>query len=181
MCLPWVPSAGHAGVVEEVSTDRSRESLVKVIFELPSDGEGWPPAASESLWAVPVDPGIVRLANTPFFVRGVASGDVLRVRRDADGQLRAGERLEWSGHCTIRVIPFRNGPLAGSLQRVLDAFAPLGVTGEGIRQFGIVALNVPPGADIAAVKRVLRDGEDDGAWEYEEGCIGDEWFVTEPD
>jgi len=89
--------------------------------------------------------------------------------------LLAGELLRWSGHCTIRVNPFRAGPLGGSGQRVLDAFAPLGVTGEGIEQFGIVALDVAPGADIAAVQRVLRDGERDGWWEYEEGCVGDAW------
>jgi hypothetical protein len=133
------------------------------------------------LRAVPVAADVVRLDNTPFFVRGVASGDLIRVGRTEDGQLRAGERLRWSGHCTIRIIPFRDGPLGGSRQRVLDVFAPLGVTGEGIERFGIVALDVAPDADIAAVKRLLRDGERDGWWEYEEGCIGDAWLAAEQD
>jgi Domain of unknown function (DUF4265) len=157
------------------------DRFVKVVFELPRDGDGWPPAASEGLWAVPVAPDVVRLDNTPFFVRGAASGDLIRVGRAEDGQLRAGERLRWSGHCTIRIIPFRDGPLGGSRQRVLDVFAPLGVTGEGIERFGIVALDVAPDADIAAVKRLLRDGERDGWWEYEEGCIGDAWLAAEQD
>jgi hypothetical protein len=58
------------------------------------------------------------------------------------------DKVSWSGNCTIRVIPFRAGPLTGSRQEVLDAFAPLGVDDEGAEQFDMVALNVPPHADI---------------------------------
>jgi hypothetical protein len=154
---------------------------VKVVFDLPQDDDGWPPAASEGLWAVPVAPDVARLENTPFFVRGVAAGDLIRIHREADGQWRAGERLRWSGHCTIRVIVLRRGPLGGSRQRVLDMFAPLGVTGEGIERFAMVALDVPPATDIAAVKRLLREGERHGWWGYEEGCIGEAWQAAESD
>jgi Domain of unknown function (DUF4265) len=159
---------------------RTAGQFVKVVFELPQDDDGWPPAGSEGLWAVPVTPDVVRLDNTPFFVRGVAAGDLIRVRRGEDGQVRADERLQWSGHCTIRIIVFRDGPLGGSRQRVLDVFAPLGVTGEGIEQYRMVALDVPPDADIAAVKQLLRDGTRDGWWEYEEGCISDAWQAAGP-
>ena len=171
--------AGHAGAVDEASAGSpAGDHFVKVVFELQVDGDGWPPAGSEGLWAVLVGPDVVRVDNTPFFVPGVACGDLVRVRRAEDGALLAGERLRWSGHCTIRVIPFRDGPLGGSRQRVLDAFAPLGVTGEGIELFGMVALDVPPEADIAAVKRLLRDGARDGRWDYEEGCVGDAWLAA---
>jgi hypothetical protein len=167
--------------VDETSPgSRTAGQFIKVIFELPQDDDGWPPAGSEGLWAVPVTPDVVRLDNTPFFVRGVAAGDLIRVRRNDDGQLQADERLQWSGHCTIRIIVFRDGPLSGSPQRILDMFTPLGVTGEGIEQFSLVALDIPPDADIAAVKRLLREGERDGSWEYEEGCISDAWEAAEP-
>lgn len=87
---------------------RTAGRFIKVIFELPRDDDGWPPAGSEGLWAVPVTSDVVRLEH-------------------------------------------RDGPpLSGSRQRVLDMFAPLGVTGEGIEQFSLVALDVPPDADIAA-------------------------------
>lgn len=101
-------------------TAQRGDQFVKVVFELPRDKDGWPPAASEGLWAIPVSPDVVRLDNTPFFVRGVAAGDLIRVHREADGQLRAAARLQWSGHCTIRIIVFRDGPLGGSRQQVLD-------------------------------------------------------------
>jgi hypothetical protein len=118
------------------------------------------------------------LENSPWFVRGVANGDLIRVRRDEDGVLWADERLEWSGYCTIRVIPFRAGPLEGSRQRVLDEFAALGVTGEGVQQYGLVALDVPPGVDVLAVKGLLERGQRDGWWDYEEGCVGDAWLAA---
>jgi uncharacterized protein DUF4265 len=101
-------------------TAQRGDQFVKVVFELPRDKDGWPPAASEGLWAIPVSPDVVLLDNTPFFVRGVAAGDLIRVHREADGQLRAAARLQWSGHCTIRIIVFRDGPLGGSRQQVLD-------------------------------------------------------------
>jgi Domain of unknown function (DUF4265) len=157
------------------------DRFVKVVFELPRDGDdAWPPVASETLWAVVVEPGVVRLDNTPFFVRNVAADDLIRVTPDANGQWQAGERLRWSGHYTIRIIVFGEGPLGGSRQRVLGLFTPLGVTGEGMEQFGMVALDVPPDADITAVKRLLRDGQRDGWWEYEEGCVDDAWANAEP-
>ena len=45
----------------------------------------------------------------------------------------------------------------------------------------MVALDVPPDVDLAAVKRLLREGTHAGWWEYEEGCIGDAWLAVEPD
>jgi hypothetical protein len=156
--------------------------FVKVVFELPrdDDDDAWPPVGSEALWAVVVEPGVVRLDNTPFFVRNVAAGDLIRVSRDADGLWQADERLRWSGHYTIRIIVFPDGPLEGSQRRVLDLFTPLGVTGEGSGQFGMVALDVPPDAHITAVKRLLGDGERDGWWAYDEGCVDDAWRNAEP-
>jgi hypothetical protein len=93
----------------------------------------------------------------------------------------AGEQLEWSGYCAIRIIPYWDGPRREVLQRVLDAFAPLGVSGEGLQQYGIVALEVPPDVDLAAVQRLLRQGEREDWWTYEEGCVGDAWTAADPE
>ncbi|MDV5143157.1 DUF4265 domain-containing protein [Streptomyces sp. SBC-4] len=51
--------------------------------------DGWPPASVESLWAVDLGDGTVRLDNTPWFVRGVASGDIIQAELDGDGVRRA--------------------------------------------------------------------------------------------
>lgn len=156
------------------------ESYVKVWFSLEQDEDGWPPAGSEGLWAERVSDDVVRIDNSPWFVRGVACGDLVRITRESDGTLWAVEGLRPSERCTIRIIPFQEGALAGSLQAALDAFAPVGVTGEGIEQFGMVALDVPPDADLAAIQRLLRQGSDDGWWDYEEACVTDAWLAAEP-
>ncbi|MEU8661573.1 DUF4265 domain-containing protein [Actinoplanes philippinensis] len=153
-------------------------SAVEVHFDLPRDGRDWPPVEVESLWGETVGGDVVRLTNVPWFVRGVSSGDLVRVEADADGVLWAAEHLEGSGSCTIRVVPSHSGPLRGSHQRVLDAFEPFGVTGEGIQEYGLVALEVPPTADLAGVQRVLRAGARDGWWDYEEGCVSDAWTAV---
>jgi Domain of unknown function (DUF4265) len=172
---------GHAWAVDETDPGGAMgDQFVKVVFELARDEDGWPPAASEGLWAVPVSPDVVRLDNTPFFARGVAADDLIRVRREADGRLRAAGLLEWSGHCTIRIIVFRDGQLGGSRQQVLDMFAPLGATGEGIERYAMVALDIPPDAEIAAIRRLLLRGQRDGWWDYEEGCIGPAWQAAGP-
>jgi hypothetical protein len=166
---------------DHVSNGPAVNGLVKVVFELPQDEDGWPPVGSEGLWALSMSADVVQLENSPWFVRGVANGDWIRIRRDEHGVLWAEERVKWSGYCTIRVIPFRSGPLEGSRQRVLEEFVPLGVTGEGVQQYGLVALDVPPDADLAAVKGLLERGQRDGWWEYEEGCVGDAWLAAQPE
>ncbi len=85
------------------------------------------------------------------------------------------ERVEWGGNCTVRVIPLRSGPLDASQEAVLEMFVGLGVTGECAGTYPIVALTIPPDADARAVKALLRQGEADGRWEYEEGCVSDTW------
>jgi Domain of unknown function (DUF4265) len=156
--------------------DDAPSGLVKVRFRLERDEGGWPPTESEGLWSVPLGGDAYRIDNTPWFARNVASHDVFLAEPDADGCLWAGERLRWSGNCTIRVVPFRTGPLAGSQQAVLDLFMPMGVSGEGFgSQLNIVALTVPPDADLPGIKRTLEQGEADGSWSYEEGCISSEW------
>lgn len=157
------------------------ERYVKVWFSLDQDEDGWPPAGSEGLWGEPVSDGIVRIDNSPWFVRGIACDDLVQIRREDDGALWAAEKVKSSGRCTIRIVPFEEGPLRGSMRAVLDTFAPSGVTGEGIEQFGIIALDVPLDADLAAVQRLLRRGSADGSWDYEEACITNAWLAAAPD
>ncbi len=77
----------------------------------------------------------------------------------------------------IPVLPFAKGPLRGDMQAVLDAFEPLGVTGEGIARYGVIALDVAPGVDLRAVMDLLVAGVADGRWDYEEGCVTDAWLA----
>ncbi|MFK0169082.1 DUF4265 domain-containing protein [Streptomyces sp. NPDC090306] len=155
------------------------DAQVKIHFRLDVGEDDWPPASVESLWAVDLGDGQVRLDNVPFFVRGVACGDVVAVRPDGDGQLWAGEIVRRSENCTVRLIVTRDGGSAAARQGVLRAFDRLGVEGEGIERFGMVALDVPPAADLGKVRKLLDHGVAEEWWHMEEGCVTDEWCALD--
>jgi hypothetical protein len=160
----------------DAGSEPPSEQRIKIQFWLEPDEDGYPPARAEGLWAVQLDVDLARLDNIPWFARGVADGDIVRFTTDADGQHWYTETEQWSGNCTIRVVPAVDGHLRSSRQAVLDAFAALGVEGEGLNeQWPIVALSVPPDADLYRINRLLVEGEAEGRWHYEEGCIGDAW------
>src|SRR6202035_5372387 len=94
-------AVGHPGVM----TMPGSNDRVRVEFQLDHDDDGWPPATTERLWAVPLGEGLVRIDNIPWFVRNIAFGDIVQTRTDPDGGLWAAERIQWSGHCTICVVP----------------------------------------------------------------------------
>jgi hypothetical protein len=132
--------------------------------------------SGERVWAAQVGPDEYRLENMPWFVRGVSADDIVRAVAPDDHSWPVFQnRVRESGNSTIRVIPFKAGALEGSLQAVLDAFEPLGVTGEGAGSYPIVALNVTPDRDLVEVKRLLRSGQDAGWWDYEEGNVTAAW------
>ncbi|MFE2059506.1 DUF4265 domain-containing protein [Streptomyces sp. NPDC059446] len=151
---------------------------VKVHFRMEMDQDGWPPGSVESLRAVDLGDGRMRLYNTPWFVRGVASGDVIRVQPDDDGILWAGETVQPSQNCTIRLIVLKDDGSAAARQSVLEVFHRLGATGEGIERFGMVALQVPPQADLLKIRQLLVHGETKEWWHWEEGCVTTAWEAT---
>ncbi|WP_371776979.1 DUF4265 domain-containing protein [Streptomyces sp. NBC_01438] len=148
---------------------------VKVHFRLEVDEDGWPPASIESLWAVKLGNGTVRLDNTPWFVRGVASGDIVRVKLEDDGVLYARETIQSSRNCTIRLIVLKDEGSAAARQTVLETFHRLGTTGEGIERFRMVALDVPPEADLPKIRKLLEHGAAKEWWHWEEGCVTSAW------
>ncbi|MEW2458906.1 DUF4265 domain-containing protein [Streptomyces albus] len=154
---------------------------VKVHFQMEVDEDGWPPASVESLWAVDLGDGTVRLDNTPWFVRGVASGDIVQVEIDDDGLRWGGETIRASENCTIRLIVLKDGGSAAARQTVLEAFHRLGTTGEGIEQFRMVALDVPPEANIPRIRKLLEHGAAREWWHWEEGCVTPAWAAATPD
>lgn len=151
------------------------EGLVKVWFQF-VPREGWLPYDTEGLWAQPLSADTARVASVPFLQDGVAEGDVIRFTTDDDGGRWAVGRVEPSGNCTIRVLPVPDGPLGRSAQAVHERFGSFGLGGEAFsKAFPLVALNVPAGADLAAIKQLLVSGEAQGWWKFEEGCVTDAW------
>ena len=132
--------------------------------------EGWPPPVdSEGLWASPMGEGRYRIENTPWFAQTLGTYDVVEAV-EYEGNRWVMRKARWSGHLTVRVA--HSDPAA-----VLDAFADLGVRGESAAPaYQIVALDIPPDADLRAIVGRLRAGKSDGTWDYEEACVSTEWL-----
>jgi len=41
--------------------------------------------------------------------------------------------------------------------------------------FKLVALDIPPTASLSEIEALPVEGEAEGRWSYEEGCIDDAW------
>ncbi|GLW10310.1 hypothetical protein Misp01_54380 [Microtetraspora sp. NBRC 13810] len=148
----------------------SLDNHVKVIFPLERDEDDWPPAGEESIWAEVTDePEVVRLANTPFFVRGVAWGDRVHVRRDAnDGSWQYEALVQESGHSTVRIVLSDEGYVS----KIHAKLAELGCEWTGIRAFpNLIAVDVPPGLPYGPLRAWLDEGEKADRLGFEEGCI----------
>jgi hypothetical protein len=89
------------------SADGSR--LFKVAFDLDLERPAWPPVSTERLWGEKTGVKFeIRIINTPFFVRGIAFGDFIRIRPDNERRELVFEGLTAeSGHSAIRIIFIR--------------------------------------------------------------------------
>ncbi|MGR4880586.1 DUF4265 domain-containing protein [Streptomyces sp. LARHCF249] len=108
----------------------------------------------------------------------VASGDIIKVELDGDGVFWAGETVQPSQNCTIRLIVLKDEGSAAARQSALEVFHRLGTTGEGIERYRMVALDVPPDADLPRIRKLLEHGEGQGWWHWEEGCVTAAWNAT---
>lgn len=148
---------------------------IRVHFTLPRDEEGWPPVDSETVWAELLAPTVAKVDSIPWFVRDIALEDLISIDTGQVGQAIFIEKLKWSGNCTLRVVPLADDTAAG-IRDILDRVADLGVECEVLGQYGLVAINARPAADLGRLKRLLTQGEERGWWSYEEGCVGGDWF-----
>ena len=138
---------------------------VKLRFEV--DGSTSEEFEVESLWALKRDYGL-ELDNIPFYARGVALGDVVASRTDAEGALWFDGLIKASGHSTIRIWFTREE----DVQPTRAALHALGCDSEVSNLPRLVAVDIPPAVPYDRVKTLLDEGETSGLFEYEEGCLG---------
>ncbi|GAB2971880.1 DUF4265 domain-containing protein [Frigoribacterium salinisoli] len=156
-----------AGGPEALAT----EPYVRVRVRLEQD-DGWPPAESEGLWAQEHPGGTYLLANAPFFAFGLSNGDLVRGAPDEDGVIWFIQRVQRSGSLTVRIIT--TDP-ADPLEHVVAEFEPHGVSGESMERPRLLALDLPPGSDLASAKTLLAAGVASGRWHVEESDVSKEW------
>ncbi len=138
--------------------------LVKILFEL--DGDAWHGYSTETLWAEPVGGTRYRLRNSPFYAFGVSAEDIVFAKADS-GVLRFHGVSIAAGHSTYRILRADVGD--ATFERLWRPLAELGCSYE---EGKVLAVDVPPNADIYQVYALLEAGEESGAWEFDEGHCG---------
>ena len=142
------------------------EALVKIVFNLPGMAA---PLTTESLWAERIGANLYRLRNVPFYLYGVSEQDIVRAE-ETDGQLLVSAIVDRGGHSTYRIFL----PEQTSEEQFSGDWVPLhelGCTYERATR-RLIAVDVPPHADVYAVYEALELGEKDRRWEFEEGHCG---------
>ncbi|MFI7274684.1 DUF4265 domain-containing protein [Streptomyces sp. NPDC049879] len=122
-------------------------------FDLPEEKARWARASAERLWAGKTSVKMeVQLRNTPFYVKGVAFGDIVKVKADHERrELVFEEFVSESGHSAVRVIIKDEGVReeVDAILRAFDCSWEVDVTGF------LWAINVPPRADYASMRVAL--------------------------
>jgi len=136
--------------------------------------DGWPPVNYETLWAERAEANLYRIDNVPFFVYGIAYGDVVEVMPKAPD-----ENTFWfhrvvrrSGHSTYRIML-----MDAQDKTMFDFWWPklgdLGCTYERA-DARLVAIDMARQVDVRAAYSVLEDGREHNIWDFEEGYYFDE-------
>jgi len=139
---------------------------VRVSFRLVADDDGYPPADWENLWAEALSDGRFRLDNTPFFAVGVSLGDIVYAI-DENGRKVFSSLSAPSGHSTLRIVLLEPAEILQVRAR-LTAF---GCATELSHLPNLVAVDVPPGVSLNAVRAFLDEGQRQSKWEYETSAI----------
>ena len=149
-----------------MATEPLTNERVKISFDLrPEDQQGY---STEGVWAERVGPDEFRILNSPFFVFGVSADDVVKVKLE-NGEQKFEHVARKGGHSTYRV--FIQG---GRTLHVEDfrsrwaAIQALGATFENAND-RLLSVDVGSGVDIVRVYDLLKQGEVDGIWAFEEG------------
>ena len=108
----------------------------------------------------------------PFLLYGVSLDDIVSAE-DVDGLPSIFVRSFLpGGHSTYRVfIQEPDTAVAAGLDERLAEILALGASLERANR-RLIAIDVPPDADIDAIYKMLEAGEDATLWQFEEGHFG---------
>ncbi|WP_133853452.1 DUF4265 domain-containing protein [Labedaea rhizosphaerae] len=156
----------------ESSTGREQERLFKVAFDLPDGVAEWAGAASERLWTAKTSVRWeVEVRNTPFYIKGVAFGDIVRIRADHERREFVFEEfVSESGHSTVRVV--LKSEDAGD--RLGALFGVFGCSWEIDRAGILWAIDVPVQVDYSSLRTALLALANEGKIGIEEGALARE-------
>lgn len=145
-------------------------NLVHVIFPLQQDGSGYPPFATERVWAENLGENKYKIKNTPFYAKGVSADDIVSVI-EKEGALFFDKLLTESGNSTVRIIFFKDKSTEQEIQGLLKQLTDLGSDWEEDNTKLLYAINIPKNVDYQKIIGVLNNSAYADKFEYEESVV----------
>ena len=138
--------------------------MIRVKFAV--DPSQWHGSSTETLWAERCGNELRRIDNIPFLTSEVSFGDVVMVSKLVGGVEGYVSTIKKGSHSTYRLV------IQGTKAREdrLQSLEELGCLYE-IGQFNaalLIAVSVPPEADIQGAYKFFEDGASNGLWDFEE-------------
>lgn len=129
----------------------------KVAFALDIE-DGWPPVTREHVWCERTG-STYTMKNVPFFIAGLALGDVFRAERDPVNDCIFEFEVVWpSGHSVVWVM--NNDGL--DFSRPKKRLAEIGCESESFPQFSLFSVDVPADVGRAEINALVDSLEADG-------------------
>lgn len=152
-----------------MNPQKTGNNMRKVIFALnQSDWHGY---ATETVWGELVSTDTYRIMNTPFFAKGVSFEDTVLIRESA-GNLFFERIIARGSHSTYRILVNEEIDKL-TLKKYWEPLEILGCTYESMQlRLLLLAVDVPPTANIYEVYDLLKMGETENVWGFEEGHFG---------
>lgn len=119
----------------------------KIYFRLKVDEDGYPPYTTESLWGIKLKNGFYQIDNIPFYVYGIALGDIVEV----DGAGYFSRLITPSGLCTLRVYSERKD----SLNNIVEGLKDLEGECEYSNIPSLIAISIPQ-VNLPQCERIIK-------------------------
>lgn len=131
--------------------------MVKIIFPLERDEEGYPPFPEESLWGKKCEGGYL-IDNVPFFIYDISLDDVVSVKKK-EGQLYFHQLLYKSTNSTIRIFSKDHA----LMEKVRQSLAEKGCYWEYSNIKSYSSVNIP--IEVAEEIIAILDNEENLSYE----------------
>lgn len=134
------------------------EIFHKIIFELTTDEDDYPPVSAESVWGIYQGDNCYVVDNTPYYIYGVSKGD---------GELVVTHVTKQGGHSTIRV--YANNPEKKS--EIIDKLKELGASCVSNKELSLFSVDIPASCVFSGIDEYLSAISDGENIAYEDACL----------
>jgi hypothetical protein len=131
---------------------------------MPNDG--YPPVATEGVWALVQPDGNYQLDNIPFFVREATLGDTISVVNE-EGRLWFSKLIARSTNSLLHVVLFE----PARIDELCENLTRLGCEVERNEACKLVAINVPQSTPLTPIQEYLQAESSEGWLDHEEPIL----------